>query len=120
MLFDAADILGARGGAPAPITPRGAPSALAQLKKPRDAGPHLIFPPDGAAVSVEALGPRSRGLVLSATGKGLRWYVDGEEIAAEPGTGKPLWRPPSAGFYDLSVVDEGGRQARARVRINSG
>jgi penicillin-binding protein 1C len=120
LLFDAADILGAQGAAPAAIPLKGAPRALAQLEKPSRLGPRLIFPPDGAAVSVEAVGPGARGLVLSGSGRGLRWYVDGEEVRPEALTGRPLWKPPSAGFYNLSVVDQDGREARARVRINSG
>ncbi len=120
LLFDAADILGAKGAAPASIAPRGAPSALVQLDRPGQTGPHLIFPPDGAAVSVDAVGPKARGLVLSATGQGLHWYVDGDEIKPDPLTGRATWRPPSAGFYDLSVVDADGKRVKARVRINTG
>jgi len=58
--------------------------------------------------------------VLAATGEGLRWYVDGAEIAPDRASGRAVWKPPSAGFYDISVVDKDGRKARARVRINSG
>ncbi len=120
LLFDAADILGAQGASPAPIAPHGAPKALIQLARAKDAGPNLIFPPDKAAVTVETTGPAGKGLTLAATGEGLRWYVGGEEIRPDPVSGRPIWKPPSPGFYDLSVVDAEGRKAKARVRINSG
>jgi penicillin-binding protein 1C len=77
----------------------------------------LIFPPDGAAVRVEALGPGSRGLVLAATGENLSWYVGGEALPIDPVARRPVWRPASEGFYEVVAVDAEGREARARVRI---
>lgn len=120
LLFDAADSLGANGAAPRPIAPRGAPRSLAELDRPDMAGPSLIFPPDGASVQVEALGPKARGLVLAARGEGLSWYVEGQPIAPDPLTGKAVWRPAAPGFYSLMVVDDVGREAKARVRIRGG
>ncbi len=119
LLFDVADIVGGPAMAPPPIRPKAAPAALRNLERP-DSGPRLIFPPDGATVQVEAFGPGSRGLALSAGGEGLNWYVDGEPVPLEPVTGRPIWRPPAAGFYGVSVVDGAGREARARVRIKGG
>jgi len=116
LLFDAADVLGAPTSAAHPIAPRSAPSALAQLSGHGD-GPQLIFPPDGAKVEVDGVGPAARGLVLAATGDGLSWYVDGAPIAADPLTGRVLWRPATAGFYRLEVIDGAGRKAAAHVRI---
>lgn len=120
LLFDAADALGRRGGAPRPIAPKGAPSALAQLEKPGESGPKMIFPPDGAAVQVDGTGPDARGLVLAASGENLHWFVEGAPVAIDPVTGRSVWKPASPGFYELTVVDDEGRAASAVVRINSG
>jgi penicillin-binding protein 1C len=116
LLFDVADLLDTPAAAPAPLAPRAAPQALAKLE-PTSAGPRLIFPPDGSTVRVEAFGPRSRGLVLAAGGEGLSWYVGGAPLAPDPVSGRVVWRPASAGFYQLTVVDADGRRARARVRV---
>ncbi|MDP1629972.1 MAG: penicillin-binding protein 1C [Caulobacter sp.] len=116
MLFDAADVLAAPRAAPPSITPRSAPAALATLRW-SERGPNLIFPPDGAAVQVEAFGPSARGLVLAATGDDLHWYVEGRPVPTDPVSGRTVWRPAAAGFYELMVVDRDGREARAKVRI---
>lgn len=116
ILFDVADQIGARPTAPRPITPRAAPQALTQLDPP-DSGPHLIFPPNGSTVQVDAFGPRSRGLVLAAGGEGLSWYADGIPIAVDPVSGKAIWRPAGPGFYQISVTDIQGRTAKSRVRV---
>ena len=119
LLFDVADVVGAPAAAPRPIAPKAAPQALQTLRAAAE-GPRLIFPPDGAAVQVEALGPRSRGLVLAAGGEDLTWYVAGTPLVAEPVSGRVVWRPSAPGFYKLSVVDGQGRKAFARVRIKAG
>jgi penicillin-binding protein 1C len=116
LLFDVADVVGAPTAAPRPIAPKAAPQALQTLRAQSE-GPRLIFPPDGAAVQVEALGPRSRGLVLAAGGDDLTWYVAGTPLTADPVSGRVVWRPSAPGFYKLSVVDGQGRRATARVRI---
>jgi penicillin-binding protein 1C len=116
LLFDAADVLGAPTSAAHPIAPRAAPSALAQLNG-RGEGPQLIFPPDGAKIEVDGVGPAARGLVLAAQGEGLSWYVDGAPIGPDALTGRVLWRPAAAGFYRLEVIDGAGRKSAARVRI---
>ena len=115
LLFDAADAIGAPPSAPHPIAPKAAPAALAQLRETAN-GPRLIFPPDGATVQVDGLGPASRGLALAAQGQGLSWYVDGAAIAPDA-SGKAIWRPPAPGFFRLEVIDADGRKAQARVRI---
>jgi penicillin-binding protein 1C len=118
LLFDAVDALGAPNAAPRPIAPRRAPQALARLEQ-ASTGPRLIFPPDGATVQVDDVGSGSRGLVLAARGEGLAWYVDGAPLGPEPDTGKVVWRPLAPGFFRLSVVDQSGRKAEARVRIRA-
>ncbi len=119
LLFDVADVVGAPTAAPRPIAPKSAPQALQTLRAATE-GPRLIFPPDGAAVQVEALGPGSRGLVLAAGGDDLTWYVAGTPLSADPVSGRVVWRPSAPGFYKLSVVDGQGRKALARVRIKAG
>ena len=116
LLFDAADAIDAPLSAPHPIAPRSAPPALQQLQIQGD-GPHLVFPPDGATVQVDALGPGSRGLALAARGENLSWYVDGEPLAPDRTSGEVIWRPTAAGFFKLTVVDGEGRKAEAKVRI---
>jgi len=119
LLFDVADVVGAPAAAPRPIAPKAAPQALQTLRAQTE-GPRLIFPPDGAAVQVEALGPGSRGLVLAAGGDDLTWYVAGTPLTADPVSGRVVWRPSAPGFYKLSVVDGQGRKATSRVRIKAG
>ena len=116
LLFDVADAVGAPISAPRPITPKSAPLALQKLRAADD-GPRMIFPPDGAAVQVDALGPKARGLVLAAEGEGLTWYVEGQPLDPDPISGRAIWKPAAPGFYKLSVVDAQGRRAQARVRI---
>ena len=118
LLFDVADAINQPTGAPHPIAPKSAPSALTRLQS-ADEGPRLIFPPDGATVEVDGVGPASRGLVLSAEGDGLSWYVDGAPLAVDRLSGKPLWRPSASGFFQLEVVDDHGRKAKARVRVKT-
>lgn len=119
LLFDVADLVGAPPTAPRPIAPKSAPGALQRLQTVADEGPRLIFPPDGATVQVEGLGQGSRGLVLAAGGENLSWYVNGAPLSQDAVSGKPVWRPPAAGFYRLRVVDAQGRAASARVRIKA-
>ena len=116
LLFDTADLIDAPPSAPRPIAPRAAPEALAKLEQ-RSEGPRLIFPPNGSSVQVEAFGPTSRGLALAAGGENLSWYVAGEPLAADPVSGRVIWRPKGPGFYRITVVDGEGRKATARVRI---
>ncbi|ENZ82379.1 MAG: penicillin-binding protein 1C [Caulobacter sp.] len=118
LLFDVADAVGAPASAPRPIAPKAAPLGLQKLGG--EDGPRLIFPPDGASVQVDALGPRARGLVLAAEGEGVTWYVEGRPLDPDPVSGRAIWKPAAAGFYRLEVVDARGRKAKARVRIKGG
>lgn len=116
MLFDAADVLAAPAATAPRIDPRGAPAALATLRK-TDTGPNLIFPPNGATVQVEAFGPASRGLVLAAGGEGLTWYIEGAPLPVDAVSGRTIWRPAAPGFYEVAVIDGQGREARSKVRV---
>jgi penicillin-binding protein 1C len=111
-LFDVFDAVGAKAEAPPEITPHQAPEGLKRIDA-HSQGPALIFPPDGASVETEA----GRGLVLSAKGEGLSWFVDGRPLAKDQLAGAPVWRPAGPGFYTIRVVDAEGRQAKARVRV---
>jgi len=116
MLFDVADVLAPPSASAPRITPRGAPTALTRLERV-DRGPNVIFPPDGASVQVDAYGPASRGLVMAATGEGLSWYADGKPLPLDPVSGRAVWRPDAPGFYEITVVDAQGREARSKVRV---
>ncbi len=116
LLFDVADVLNAPDAAARSIAPREAPRALQRIAAE---GPRLIFPPDGSTVQVAEAGAEARGLVLAARGEGLSWYADGVALPPEPG-GRVVWRPATAGFYRLMVVDAAGRRAVARVRVRAG
>jgi penicillin-binding protein 1C len=118
LLFDVADALDAPSAAPRPIAPKAAPSALRNLQQAQE-GPSVIFPPNGAAVQVDGLGPKSRGLVLSARGEGLSWYVGGAPLKPETAGGRVIWRPDAPGFYRLTVVDAAGRRAAVKVRVRA-
>ncbi len=116
LLFETADLLDAPPSAPRAIALKKAPESLVSLEKSED-GPHLIFPPDGATVRVEAFGPRTRGLVLAASGTDLSWYVEGRPLPRDPVSHRAIWRPDGPGFYQLNLVDGQGRRASARVRL---
>jgi penicillin-binding protein 1C len=118
LLFDLVDALNAPAAAPRPLAPRRAPRALEQLAAGGSgAGPQLIFPPDGATVSVDGVGAGARGLVLAARGEGLQWYAAGAPLDPDPLTGRTIWRPEAAGFHTLSVIDRAGREVRTKVRV---
>jgi len=116
LLFDVADEVGAAASAPRPIPPRAAPRALESLGRVKD-GPRLIFPPNGSTVISPGFGPGSRGLTFAAGGENLSWFVDGAPVAVDPASGRAVWRPATAGFYRISVVDGDGRRVEARVRV---
>ena len=118
LLFDAADALAGAGAAPHPIAPRDAPEGLTRFAGDDD-GPRLIFPPDGAVIQADDLGPRSRGLVLAAEGQDLTWYADGAPLPRDPVSQSVVWRPAAAGFYALEAVDSQGRKATAHVRVKT-
>ena len=117
LLFDVIDLLHPAAEAAHAIAPKGAPGGL-QVLAGEDAnpGPHIVFPPDGARVEADGLGPGARGLALAARGEGLRWYVEGRPLATDA-SGQAVWKPAAPGFYRLEVTDAEGRKARARVRI---
>jgi len=81
--------------------------------------PQIVFPRDGVEVF---LGAGDRGFSLAARGgEGAhRWYVNGEAVGQETSSGRYVWRPDQAGFYDVVVVDDAGRRSHAKVRVTAG
>lgn len=120
LLFEAFDML-ERQGAPLPddideIEDNTPGAALARLNAPREtAPPEIVFPRPG----VEIFMSDDRGFALAARGgaAGYRWYVNGEPLAPEELSGRAVWRPARAGFYDVTVVDGEGRAAKSKVRV---
>jgi penicillin-binding protein 1C len=116
LLFQVFDLLSGETSAVSAQTPQTAPTALARVDATAG-GPQVLFPPDGASVLADGFGPQGRGLALTARGEGLRWYADGQPLAAGPGGGPPVWHPGGPGFYRLVVIDQRGRRAVTRVRV---
>lgn len=123
LLFDVVDQLQAPASLPNALTPDRPPEALKEMKTTA-AGPVILFPPDGSTVFVEVSSRGTdeglklkRGLKLSARGKGLQWYVNGEALPKADGA--PLWYPAQEGFYDVSVVDEQDRARHVKVRVKA-
>ena len=124
LLFDIFDMLAREGKTRDGIgeTEQGAKSGalVARFDAPaRSTPPEIIFPRDGVEVF---LGREGRGYALAARGGGkrYRWYVDGEPLRRETLSGRVIWNPARAGFYDVTVVDRDGRSARSKVRVIAG
>ena len=115
LLFDAFDLLQDGGEPPSPGELHQAPDALQRMAgEEDDPPPRLLFPSDGATLHLD---DTARGVVVSATGTGVRWYADGAALAQDPLTRQTLWRPRAPGFYRLQAVDASGRRLTARVRV---
>jgi len=88
-----------------------------QRKSPRKS-PTIIFPRDGVEIFI---GPQTqkRGIALSARGADghSNWYVDGRKIMPDPIGARHLWYPEKEGFYNISVIDQGGQSASVNVRV---
>jgi penicillin-binding protein 1C len=124
LLFDVFDMLAREGktrdGIGAPEEGAYSGALVARFDAPvRTTPPEIIFPRDGVEVF---LGRKNRGYALAARGGGAqyRWYVDGEPLRRETLSGRVIWNPARAGFYDVTVVDRDGRSARSKVRVIAG
>ncbi len=124
LLFDVFDMLAREGKARSdgvePEDKSDPGVLLAQLGEPsRTTPPQIIFPRNGVEVF---LGRDNRGYALAARGGAAeyRWYVDGKPLHREPLSGRVVWNPARAGFYDVTVVDGDGRAARSKVRVIAG
>ena len=122
LLFDVFDMLDRQGlseGGVSDEPDEDALIAMARFERPQDAAPpQIIFPRNGVEIF---LGKEDRGFSLAARGGegDYRWYVNGEPLAEEATSGRAVWRPANAGFYDVTVVDAAGRHAQSKVRVNS-
>jgi penicillin-binding protein 1C len=129
VLFKIADLLGPAAPETAAEPPpgvlrvgrRGLPAGLRRLDhasptagKTRDAGPKILYPPDGAVVAWDG-----GELPLEAAGGNgpLRWLVDGRPLSPAAPRRALYWRPEEPGFARLTVIDAHGRSARATVRL---
>ncbi len=77
--------------------------------------PAVAFPPDGAEVELlpEGLMVRVRGGNAPFT-----WLADGVPMAVSLSARETMLVLPGPGFVTLSVIDAGGRSARASVRVH--
>ena len=92
--------------------------ALARLAPPAEiAPPTILYPVPGSEIYAGSFGGDGVALAASGGNGDYRWYVDGAEIAKDPGGGRPIWRPKGLGFYDVAVVDSRGAAASAKVRV---
>ena len=123
LLFDVFDQLQAPSQMPQPLAPRNAPQALQQLTTPETKA-SILFPPQGATVYVEATGADAAGNLklvrpLKLSARALRpvsWYVDGQPLPTDA-AGDFSWSPRTEGFYDLTLIDAKGNQAKSHVRV---
>ena len=90
--------------------------AMMQFSR-RDDPPMILFPPDDAVLMQKREDHPSPGFVLAGRGEGaLRWFVNGAPVAPDA-AGAPVWVPDGPGFYQLSAVDELGRESKVAVRV---
>ena len=120
LLFDAfdmiAEIVGGGDGVDAATLINEAPAIARLNAAPRTAPPVILFPRDGVELCVDG---QSRGFSLAARGGAgaYRWYADG--VAINEQSGRAVWTPTTAGFYDITVFDADGRSAVSKVRVHA-
>jgi penicillin-binding protein 1C len=103
------DLLPANPRAPAE---RIRPAAHAEARVAADSM-RLLFPPPGAVLSAD--GPVT--IRVMGGRRPFTYMVDGAPIPSEPVRREAAWRPPSPGFYRLTVLDADGTAAHAGVRV---
>ena len=61
-------------------------------------------------------------VALRASGgeRPLVFLVDGAVVASLPALRETRWTPPGPGFYRVTVLDAGGHEARAAIRVTTG
>ncbi|WP_415811011.1 penicillin-binding protein 1C [Litorimonas haliclonae] len=112
LLFDVFDSLTDRSERPLRIVDNRIRESKA-FKTSLDAGPQISFPSDGSEVLIR--NSRKDLRLRAQSSKDLRFYVDGEILDAKYGAA--TFKPKSAGFYTLKVVDSDGRSSLSRFRI---
>ena len=99
------------------FTPSGRTRTAVLKDRPRTAPPRIKFPSDGIAVALP-VNPQE-GLTLKAVGGSgqLRWIVDGKMLPASDFLEPTVWYPATAGFADVTLIDDQGRTDHASIRI---
>lgn len=85
--------------------------------RPRTAPPRIKFPSDGVAVALPL--DETQGLTLTAVGGSgqLRWIVDGKMLPVSEFLEPTVWYPTTAGFANVTLIDDQGRTDHASIRI---
>jgi penicillin-binding protein 1C len=78
-------------------------------------GPEIIFPPDGARVSLNHGEPLA--LKIRDGRPPFTWIVNGTPVATRSLERETLWHPTGPGYLSISVVDRLGLSAQAQVRL---
>ncbi len=117
LLFDVFAALPREDGHKPYIKDETAPGGLKRIKDPIEAGPQILFPPNGAELLSSQFGDTARGFTLSARAKDnqVRFFVDGQKVDLE--NRRSIWRPETPGFYEVRAVDARGREAVSRVSV---
>lgn len=78
----------------------------------------VMFPPNGAIVSLPKSG-ESGALALRSAGGALpvRWLVDGELLAGSGMRRRTYWTPQGAGFSRVTAIDAKGKSATSYIRL---
>lgn len=118
LLFDVFSRLPHVGDAPSFARDANAPLGLARAEAPK-MGPQILFPPDGAELLASSLGHEGRGFTLKARSETdkITFYVDGQPVTRE--NGAAIWRPDTAGFYEVAAIDANGVKTLSRVEVLS-
>ncbi|WP_411820642.1 penicillin-binding protein 1C [Hyphococcus formosus] len=121
LLFDIFDMIEAEGAQNGPNQLNDDPAlVMARFDRPTyQSPPQIIFPRSGVEIF---MGSADRGFALAARGGGgdYRWYVNGDLIKPDRSNGRHVWHPDTPGFYDVTVVDRTGNQAKSKVRVTAG
>ncbi len=117
-----ADALAVSGTAALPpylqiFDPTAPPLAIGPRARSQASAPRILYPVEGAVVELRRHDSDGRQLPLKAEGgQGpLRWVVNGEPLAGQPGS--TLWQPDGEGFARIAVIDATGRSSAVQVRV---
>jgi penicillin-binding protein 1C len=87
--------------------------------KARIRPPAIVFPPDGAVVSLASQADPDKTIALKAEGgrAPLTWLVNGAVLGSYARYQASAFTPDGEGFARITVIDADGRSATARVRF---
>lgn len=119
LLFDVFDALDVDGAQHDFQKDPAAPKGLKALKTVTEAGPQILFPPDGAEIYAPVLGISARGFTLSARAatEDIQFYIDGRRLNSRGS--QVIWKPQEAGFYEVSAIDGLGQTTTSHVEVIS-